>query len=210
METARDCQRFHVGKLIGPLLIILIALASSVFATPPLIITDAGYYFAEVGSDGVPELIEVERIVDLRDGAGPPPKEPPELGPPPDGISKDVARWAAAVGDPEGAQVYALVFETVRDGLKSKSLEPSGVFRVLRESADDLIGDEWEPVRENLGDYFTARKQEGALSERIETANKMELIRYGLVYSAREANPLPMGEAVQVIAKVNEIIEGGK
>jgi hypothetical protein len=38
----------------------------------------------------------------------------------------------------------------------------------------------------------------------------MELIRYGLVYSAREANPLPMGEAVQVIAKVNEIIEGGK
>lgn len=209
METARECQRFHVGKLIGPLLIILFALTSSVLAAPPLIITDAGYYLAEVGRDGVPELVEVERIVDLRDGASPPPKEPPELGPPPEGISSDVARWAASVGEPEGAQVYALVFETVRDGLKSKSLEPSGVFRVLRESANDLIGDEWEPVRENLGDYFTARKQEGALSERVETANKMELIRYGLVYSAKDAEALPMPQAIEVIATVNEIIEGG-
>lgn len=182
------------------------------FAGPPLTITDSGYYVTLLDSAGNPTLERVETVVDLRSGSDKPepPKDPPALDPPPNGISANVAKWSVEVGLFIDAQRYALVMETARDGVADGLIDYRSVFPVLRKSADRLLSDEWSEFRRRLSDYLAEAVQEGDFSTEAKTRNQLELIRYGLEYSAHgKAESLTPQQAITVVSTVNEIIAEG-
>lgn len=198
----------------GVLLALLAALPAT--AGPPLTITDSGYWITVV-DDGVPTLVPVGPVIDLRSGSQPPaddgtgndPDDPTDApAPPPQGIGADVARWAAEVNRPDEAQRYALIFETVRDGTLAGDIPIVKVLDVLKRSADGMISDDWTAFRQSVGDYLTDRLTTGQMGTVKKAAGELELIRYGLGYSARDAeNALTDADMVEVVAKVNSIVD---
>lgn len=207
------CQILRPFHLIG---VALILAAGVIAGPPPITITDRGIYATIVDDAGVPSFVRVTDVTDLRTGDTMPPivsddpdEDPPtELAPPPEGISQDAAVWALEAGGSDGAQVYALIFETVRDGVTDDTIAPADVFRVLRESANALVDDRWESFRRKLGDYLTELSQEGKLETKEQVANQLELIRYGVGYSAKDSESISSAGTVEVVAKVLSIIDG--
>ena len=187
------------------LFVLLALIASPAFAIPPITITDAGYFATIVGDDGYPAFVKVE-VIDLRTGEVPP-TDPPTLEPPPAGVSSDAAEWAAEAGDPSGSQKYALILATTRDGVIDEQVSSSNLFEVLRESADRVVDDRWDGFRRKFGDYLTSQLQAGGLLTRDQIADTLELVRYGVAYSAKDSESISMGESVAVVAAVNEVIE---
>ncbi|QDV86943.1 hypothetical protein [Planctomycetes bacterium TBK1r] len=194
-------------------LAILVGSIGVIAGPPPLTITDAGYFLTVLDTDGVPSLVRIETVVDLRDGDETPPTSPDEPKPdpeqpaePPAGISADAAEWSASIGDPKGAQKYALVFETVRDGAIDGKVNTATVYHVLHSAADSVIDENWQPFRRKLSDYLVAKMQEGGLSNATVIANTLEAVRYGLAYSARGSESITPGEALAVVSKTNSII----
>lgn len=195
-------------SILGPLLVLVTGLLAG---PPPLTITDSGYYITQLDDAGRPSLVRLETVVDLRTGTTPetpdPDTDPPaDLSPPPKGISADVAEWSSDVGDPQAAQEYALVFETVRDGVSDGLVTSDTLFPTLRKAADSVVDDRWDTLRRKLGDHLTEQLQNGDLGTKTQIANTLELIRYGLAYSARGSQSISGEKALAVVAKVNSII----
>lgn len=193
-------------------LIIAVVLLTVAPAAPPLTITDAGYFLTAVDANGVPTLERIDTVVDLRTGGDLPPTadDPPqsEPEPPPDGISADTYRWASQVDRSDEAQKYALIFETVRDGVLDGQVPIVKITDALKLSADGLIGDQWQEFRQRVGDHLVDSLTRGDLGTPEKAAGELELIRYGIAYSARETeNALTDADAVAVVAKVNSVID---
>lgn len=210
-------NRFAQHALLG--LAILVGSIGVIAGPPPLTITDAGYFLTIVDTDGVPSLVRIPTVVDLRKGGEAPPElpdapeqpDPEEPVEPPAGISADAAEWSAAVGDPKGAQEYALIFETVRDAAIDGKVTTATVYHVLHSAADAVMDEQWQPFRRKLSDYLIAKTQEGWLSNKTEIANTLEAVRYGVAYSARGSDSITPGEALAVVSKTNSIVnEAGK
>lgn len=206
------CQILRPFHLLG---LTLLLVAGVIAGPPPITITDSGVYATILDDAGVPSFVRVTDVTDLRtDGDSPPivpdgpeePDPPTELVPPPEGISADVAGWASDAGDSVGAHKYALIFETVHDGVLDDLVASDDVFRVLKESANGIIDQRWKTFRRNLGEYLVDAGQTGKFETKELLADQLELIRYGVVYSTRDSEPITTAEAVEVIAKVNAVI----
>lgn len=195
-----------IARTFGLVLLFTLGLAAD---PPPLTITDAGYFYTILDEAGYPSYQHVENITDLR-GNKPEEPEEPEDKPPPVGISNDVYGWASEVDDPKGAQEYAMLMATVRDGVLADKVTNANLFDVLRESGDAVLNSDWDVFRQNLSEYFSAQMQEGDLSSKVQIANKLELIRYGSKYSARNSPSITEGEALAVISKTNSVINANQ
>lgn len=200
----------HPAFVFAWAFIFVIALAVVASSAPPIMITDSGYYVTIFDDSGFPEWVIADQVIDVRTGAPDdnPDKPTPDVEPPPEGISRDVSDWAAAVGDGTGAQKYALVLETVRDGVNDGSIPLDQVFRVLRESAEKVLSDDWKDFRLKLGEYFTTASQNGDFSDQGKAAGTIELVRYGVAYASRSSEAISMADSVAVVSTVNSIIKG--
>ena len=188
---------FVVGALAGP--------------PPPLTITDSGYWITIVDESGNPSYLKIETVNDLRTGAKPPvtpdTPAPKPIDPPPAGISTDAGAWTLEINDPDTAQRYALMLETIRDGVIDEQVGVAYVSRAMKEAADEIVGENWDPFRKKLSAAITKRKQEGVFSKKKEIVDFLEFVRYGIAYASRFDDRLTDSEAVAVIVKTNRVID---
>ena len=100
-----------------------------------------------------------------------------------------------------------LIFETAIDGVTDGSVDGSTLFEVLKKSADELLDENWESFRRRLGDHLTKLVQQGDLDSKLEITRQLELIRYGLAYSARDAEKIDEEEAISALATILRVIK---
>ena len=178
--------------------------------------TDAGYFITTIDGNGVPHYERLTVITDLRESGTDPPITPPDEpddkpSPPPTGISQDALSWANEVDDPTGAQRFALAIETVRDALKDEIVTASNAFSILHAAFDVAVGSKWDAVRRKLSDRFAEQMQSGIVYDRAAIMAELELIRYGIGYSAIDAPRLEPSEAIELVNKLRKIVtEGGE
>lgn len=198
---------YQLAKLSG----IAVLLVAGVI-NPPITITDSGVYQIVVDEDGKPAFVPITDVIDLRKQPGdkptdpdpkPPVDEPPK---PPEGISRDAARWATEAGDIPGGKKYSLLFEIVRDGVESGDIKIPLLFPILRKAADETIGSEWATFRINLGDYLNEQLRLGNFKEKREIVSQLELIRYGIAYAVKDGDALSEADELIILSKVNTII----
>lgn len=164
-----------------------------------------GYYLLNNGSG----KLRIFRITgdDTPDDPDDDPDDPDDE---PDPNLQDAVRdWAEAVGDTDDSQRYALVFDTVSDGLESGvSMD---VFDVLRQAADSTLKSEWSSFRDRLTQETVVRLQKGLLSPKVRMIAYLDEIQAGLELSADGATELTPGDAIGVVETTNRIIrEGGQ
>lgn len=184
---------------------------------PVLMITSKGHFLTSLDENGSPAFERIKTVIDLSGGQpptsppigppGPPITDPPADIAPPEGIAAEACDWAKAVNDASGAQRYALIMETVRDGLRDQKLSVAASYRVLSAAADDLMTPGWNGFRAKLSEHLTIRAQSGKIATANALANELELVRYGVGYSAMGKPPIADKDAVAVVAKVLQLID---
>lgn len=200
-----------LAGLFGYVAVYALSLAAIANAQPPLTITDAGYFITVVGDDGVPRLVQIETIVDLRDGGNTPP--PPDKKPEVDAeLVKQVKGWAAGIEDPKTAQAIAAVYSHVRGAVAEGKLAAAGSWDVLKQATDCAIvvvgsDADWQPFRDELSAVITEGKQRGTLAGKAEIVRLLRSVQAGLELSADGSDALALDKLAEIARKTNEAID---
>ena len=198
-------------------------------AAPPLTVTDAGYFLTVVDDNGVPSMLALDRVVDLRSNPSDPippvitapPTDPVPPGPdtlPPTKADIDVAtvksvqEWAAAVSDPNGSQAVAAVYDHVQKAYGDGLLSDSSVWSALKSATDDALtiaspAVNWSTFRTHLSDLITLGRQRGTLGKKVEINRTLSSIKHGLDLSADGTPMLSDSTLVAIAIKTNEVID---
>lgn len=201
-----------LAGFFGYVAIYALSLAAIANAQPPLTITDAGYFITVVGDDGVPRLVQITTIVDLRGGGDTP--SPPDKKPDVDAeLVKQVKSWAGSVEDPQTAQAIAAVYSHVRGAVADGKLATAGSWDVLKQATDCAIAvvgsdADWQPFRDELSAVITEGKQRGTLSGKPEIVRLLRSVQAGLELSADGSDALALDKLAEIARKTNEAIDG--
>lgn len=188
---------------------ILIWSLGSIIAAPPLTITDAGYYLTIVGDDGVPALVLLENVTDMRSGDKP---SPPDAKPDFDlELVKQVKEWADAIGDTKTSQSVAMVYSHVR----AAGLSEPATWLVLKAATDAAVSitaseNDWSPFRTHLSDVITEGRQRGTLQSSSQIQKMLRSVQQGLEMAADGSDALSTDDAVAITAATNEAIDAQK
>lgn len=193
------------------IVIAILAQTSLAIATPPvLVITPGGYFYLEVGNDGVPVSTPVDRIVDLRGGDNPPPVDPPP--PPVDAaLVRQIRDLAKAVADPAGSQALALVYTqssgAVADGLIPVASSLDAV-RVASDKALALVvtAKDWGSFRSEISTLAANRIQRGELTTPKQMADFLQAISSGLELSADGSQALDFSVVIGIATATNNAL----
>lgn len=187
------------------LLLVLVPIGFATAAQPVLVVTPSGFFFLEVGNDGVPINVAVERVVDLRGSPAPDEPEPPVVD---TALAKQVRDLAKQVADANGSQALALVYtqssEAIADGLVPVATALDAV-RKATDQALGLVGTaaKWESFRSSLSTIATERIQRGELTTPKQMAGFMKAIAVGLESSADGSTALDFSIVIGVTTGTN-------
>lgn len=199
---------------------ICIWLSSGLIAAPPLTITNSGYWLTIVDSAGVPSLVRVQSIIDLRsvDAPAPEPKPNPETPEPPAvDYDLDVVRASKAaaelIADPNGSQAIKAVYDHVVGAFDDGLLDASSVWPALKTATDNALtitsgSINWAPFRASMSTMITERKQRGGLQSKDEIAKMLLSIAQGASMAADGKPALPESQIFEIAIKTNEAIDG--
>lgn len=188
----------------------IMAAATFAVASPPvLVITPGGYFYLEVGADGVPVSTPVERIVDLSGDAKPPvdPPAPPE--PPIDvALARQVRDLAKAVADPAGSQALALVYTQVSGAVADGIVPVADSLEAARKASDKALAlvvtiKNWDTFRGELSTLAANRIQRGELTTPKQMAEFLQAIASGLELSADGSTALDFGVVIGIATATN-------
>lgn len=182
---------------------------STALATGPLTITPSGYYLTVVDSDGKPNYVKIETVIDLTNNPDPTPEEPKvnvEL-------VKRTKAWAEEVGDPSSAQAIAAVYAHIRGALTDGVLTPDTVWNPLKQATDSALGviqdgKDWSKFRSSLTEVFTIAQQKGQLSTTEQIALILLSVQQGVELSADGSVALTMDQMVEITRRTNLAIDG--
>lgn len=179
-------------------------------AQPPLTITQAGYYITVVDAEGVPSLVQLLTVVDLRDGGEPDdPEDKPDLHA---DLVRRVEEWAKRSVDPMGAQAIAAVYSHLRLALKDGILNTDNVWIASRLATDSSLSivaaKDWTAFRRSVSDEISTRKSQGTMANSREVQRVMHSIQHGLELSADGSTALSMDQLVRIASATNEAIDG--
>ncbi len=193
-------------------------------ATPPLTITDSGFYLTYVDPDGVPSLAKIDTVVDLTLADAPAPEPPPVVPDDPDpppaqtptqldiSVVKDVQAWATAIDDPQGSQAVAAVYDHVKGAFNDGLLTDANVWIVLKKATDDALtitsaGKSWATFRTKLSSLITEGRQRGTLASKSQVTRMLASAKQGLDMSADGTAALTDAQLVAIAVKTNEAID---
>ena len=195
---------------------ILVWLSVAIIAAPPLTITSSGYYLTIVDSSGVPTLVEIETVVDLRDGSEPdPPKPGPKKPQPPPAfdiaIVKAAKTAAEAINDANGSQAIKAVYDHVAGAFADGMLDDANIWPALKTATDDALtitsgATNWSPFRSSMGALITEMKQRGLMQSKAEIEKVLLSIAQGASMAADGKPALTDGQLVEIAIKTNEAI----
>jgi hypothetical protein len=180
-------------------------------AQPPLTITQAGYYITVVDESGVPSLVELSTVVDLRKGGEPDtPDDKPDIDPQ---LVRSVEAWSDLVVDPLGAQAIAAVYSHLRLALKDGILTTDNVWITSKLATDSALsivgtGKDWTGFRRSVSDEIGTRKSQGRLASSRDVQRVMHSLQHGLELSADGSTALSMDQLVRIASATNEAIDG--
>jgi hypothetical protein len=194
-------------------------LSAGIIAAPPLTITDGGYWLTVVDSAGVPSLVRVETVVDLRSGddPAPEPKPTPETPTPPTvDYDLDVVRASKAaaesINDPNGAQAIKAVYDHVAGALADGLLDANSVWPALKTATDDALTItsstvNWSAFRSAMSTLVTERRQRGTLADANQISNVLLSIAQGASMAADGKPALEDAQIFAIAIKTNEAID---
>lgn len=184
------------------LAVALLCAATARAASPVLVISDQGYQWLSVGSDGVPVLAPVPQVIDLRRTPGPPPPTPPA----PTGVAQRIEAAARKINDPAGALILAKVYATVADS----GLPPETAVQALRLATDVALAAyerekspgavaRWQPFRDDVSTLLAELQSQGKLTSAANVSAVLKDASNGLEAAAS-------GAAVDVVQLIQLII----
>lgn len=192
--------------------------------TPPLLVTSGGYFLIVVTEEGVPQFLPIQQAVDLSGGLSPPlpdrptpdprpdsPDSPP--GSPADPVRRDVSQWSLQVGDFDGAQGLALVYEQVEQSLRGGKLNSNNAWEVVRVMTDTLLKSsgreqDWSGFRGKLTALINDLTSRGQLETAVQVADFLALVRDGLRDSVpQEAAELSLSDGLKIISACQRTID---
>lgn len=198
-------------------------LSTGIIAAPPLTITQRGYWLTVVDAAGVPSLVKVDTVVDLRSGGAPDPDPIPPVDIPPvadtprpelDLATVTAVRDAAiAISDPNGSQAIAAVYDHIRGAFSDGLLDDATLWTALKTATDDALtitsgSVNWSPFRVKASAIITEAKQHGTLSSKAAIEKTLRSIKQGLAMSADGKPMISDAQLVQIAIKTNEAIDG--
>ena len=220
-QQDEDVYMVRMLQILATLLVTCAAVAS-----PPLTITESGYYVTTVDASGIPTLEKINSVTDLRTGTPPPvvpdkpvPPAPPKPAPPKIELDlalvKDSTAWAKAIADPLTAQAISLVYDQVGGAYQDGLVDGLTVWTVLKDSTDAAVavvgsGKDWVQYRTKLSDVITLGRQKGTLAEKQAVLVLLNSLRQGLEMAADGTPSLALGKAVEIATKTNGVIDDSR
>jgi len=189
-------------------LILALILGGIAFGSQPvLVITSGGYFFLEIGKDGLPVSVPAGQIIDLREGFpdSPPGTQPPQ---PDNALSVEIRDLAKTIGDGAGAQALALVYTQSAGAVADKLVPVSSAFDSIRKASDNALGLlgtalKWDPLRTRLSDIVTERTQKGELSTPQQLSDFLKAVAIGLELAADGSNALDFSMVIRISTGTN-------
>jgi len=197
------------GSIVGVFLIAVAAVVQAVASPPVLIITQGGYFYLEVGADGVPVSTPVPSIIDLRVG-GDSPSDPP--APPVDAATvRQVRDLAKAVEDPAGSQALALVYTQVAGAVADELIGVTMSMDATRKATDSALAlvvtaKDWGPFRSELSNIVASRIQRGDLATPKQMADFMLAVASGLELAASGSRALDFSVVIGIATATNNAL----
>lgn len=193
------------------LLCVLVPVGIAAASQPVLVITPSGFFYLDVGSDGVPVNVTVERILDLRGGSPGPAPDQPEPPPIDTALTRQIRDLAKAVDDASGSQALALVYtqssEAIADGLVPVTASLDAV-RKATDHALGLVGTaaKWKEFRSGLSTIATERIQRGELTASKQMADFLKAVAVGLELAADGSTALDFSMVIGVTTGTNNAL----
>jgi len=216
-SVCRVSNRFSKGGLIMLRSLALIFLCATAAASPPLTITQSGYYLTVIDANGNPSLERIATVIDLRDGGIVPDVPPIVITPEPPPVVVDAAlvaeikAAAVAIQDPSSAQGISLAYTQIRDAFGDGLVSPESVWPVLKTATDSALvvtaGKDWKPFRSKLSAIITARKQQGLLDGKDEIIAYLTAIKAGLEQAAEGSAAISFADTIKIVKATNEAID---
>ena len=199
------------SRLVAAVFVLTTLFCVGLFAQPPLLITTSGYYYTELDASGVPSLVEITTVVDLRDGV--PPTTP--TTPVDTALANQVKTWSDTANDPQGAQAIAAVYSHIRGAVNDGILDEVTVWQALKLSTDSAIeimgsDSKWKDFRSQLSALVTEGRQRGTLQTPEPISRMIRSVQHGLELSADGSNALTLDILTSIAAKTNEAIDATK
>lgn len=195
--------------------ILIVVFSAAAFGHPPLTITESGYYYTEVDSDGNPKYVEITEVIDLTgDGDKPDKPDKPDLDP---SIVENVQSWSEDLNDPDGAQGLITVYSTLKTSIKNNEVSISDVLETVLSKVSDcankLVGNEegWKKLRdENITPMLMEAKQRGLIKNKTDLLRYINSIQHGLERSVDDAPIINEDLRTKIVVKTNEVINEHK
>jgi hypothetical protein len=195
------------------LILFAIAFPAIAFSTEPaVVITDAGYFVLTQAGDGTPILVRASSVADLRTAAPPTPPDPPNPPNPPtppeppkspdEALSAKADEWAKGESDKAGAGVIATIYQQVGEAVQRGEVPPDNAANVTKSAAESLVKG-WETFRTRVGSEAAERIATGGPMDAAKMSTFLIAIAQGV---ERSADKVTLEKAVEITAKVNELI----
>lgn len=186
--------------------------AITTFASPPLTITEAGYFLTTVDDNGNPQYVKLTTIIDLTGDNQPPGDDVPDIDLEVSNLSK---AWADEIEDPIAAQAMAAVYSHVRGAYEDDILHSGNIWPTLAAATDKALPvveakPEWSKFRSKLTAYMTERKQKGGLQSDAQIRRLLLSVQHGLELSADKSTAIGLNEMAEIARLVNEVIDATK
>jgi hypothetical protein len=195
------------------LILFAIAFPAIAFSTEPaVVITDAGYFVLTQSGDGTPILTRASSVADLRTAAPPTPPGPPDPPNPPtppeppkspdEALSVKADEWAKGESDKAGAGIIATIYQQVGEAVQRGEVQPDNAANVTKSAAESLVKG-WETFRTRVGSEAAERIATGGPMDAAKMSTFLIAIAQGV---DRSADKVTLEKAVEITAKVNELI----
>jgi hypothetical protein len=199
-------------RSIATLAIAILSLGVLAASPPVLIVTQGGFFYLEVGSDGIPVSTPVPTIIDLRgDGDGAPPTDPPTPPPVDTALVRQVRDLARAVGDPAGSQALALVYTQASGAVADGVVPVESSLDAVRKASDAALAlvvtaKDWGEFRSEISTLASNRIQRGELSTPKQMADFLKAIASGLELSADGSQALDFAVVIGIATATNNAL----
>jgi hypothetical protein len=199
--------------MLRALILFAIAFPAIAFSTEPaVVITEAGYFVLTQSGDGTPILTRASSVADLRTTAPPTPPDPPDPPNPPtppeppkspdEALSAKADEWAKGENDKAGAGVIATIYQQVGEAVQRGEVPPDNAANVTKSAAESLVKG-WETFRTRVGSEAAERIATGGPMDAAKMSTFLIAIAQGV---ERSADKVTLEKAVEITAKVNELI----
>jgi hypothetical protein len=192
------------------LILFAIAFPAMALSTEPaVVITDAGYFVLTQSGDGTPILVRASSVADLRTAAPPNPPNPPNPPTPPEppkspdeALSVKADEWAKGENDKAGAGIIATIYQQVGEAVQRGEVQPDNAANLTKSAAESLVKG-WETFRTRVGSEAAERIATGGPMDAPKMSTFLIAIAQGV---ERSADKVTLEKAVEITAKVNELI----